>query len=208
MEKNTATPGSARAKNQPLKLSFLSVIFYLLAAFVIIALLNLKVIWHFVLGSSTAIDNQANLVPLTDDLVRFLGRLSAPILMIFWAAFGAAVYGFIWLAQNVIFTVEKQVEESRYLKGGVVPVKNYWHRILTSNLAFAGALVAWLFYATVFLAFLLPMASKLFFVAFYEPSTPRQVLDVVGAVLSTAVALYVLRLSQYFLRFAWRASRP
>jgi hypothetical protein len=112
--------------------------------------------------------------------------------MLIWAAFGASVYGIIWFGQNVLFTAEEQVEQSHYLKDGVVPMSGYWKKIMLSNAFYFGMLALWIIYAAVFLMLILPMTSKLFFVAFYETSKLKKILDIAGAIFITSLALYLL----------------
>src|SRR5436190_24017385 len=101
----------------PFKVSFLTLLLYLLAGSLLLLTLNIKVLMSVLLNSTTGSVNQAGLEPYTKNLTDFLGKLNRPVLMLVWAAFGAVVYGIVWFGQNVLFTAQRQAEESHYLRG-------------------------------------------------------------------------------------------
>lgn len=191
----------------PFQLSFLTVLLYLLISLIILAVLNFRVILFSLLNYTIGPENHTELTPITDNLFNFMGKLNTPVLMIFWAIFGALVYSLIWFSQNVLFTIGKEVEESHYLKGGVAPEGGYWHRVLLSNLSFIALLVFWVLYMIIFFGFILPWASKMFYNAFYETTVLHRAIDVGGAVLVTAASIYILWAIQHILTASWRAYR-
>lgn len=187
--------------------SLLSILFYVLVSLLMLSLLNFHSVWQTVLQSITGSTDQSALQPYTDDLLAFMGKLNTPVLMIFWAAFGVLVFSIIWVVQNVIFTAGKEVEESHYLKGGVASEPGYWHRAMASNLWVVVVAILWIAYAALYLTFLLPLASKLFYVGLFDPSIGRQLLDITVAVLINAAALFLFWNIQLAMTATWRKVR-
>ncbi len=188
------------------RLSLLSILFYVLVSLVMLSLLNFHSLWSVLLESSTGSVDQTSLQPLTDNLLNFLGKLNTPVLMFFWACFGAIVFSIIWVFQNVIFTVGRELDESHYLRNGVVPFRGYWHKTMSSNLRIVIAAAIWIFYAGLYISLLLPWASKLFFVGMYDPSLSRQLIDISVAVIVNAASLYLFGKIQLLLTVHWRST--
>jgi hypothetical protein len=134
--------------------------------------------------------------------------LDTPFIFLFWVLIGCVAYSIVWGLQNVIAVSRKEAKEARYLRAGEPLPKSYWRSTMTTNLLLLTSAVSVAVYIILYFRFLLPGFAKLFHHGLYSSSHYRGLVDVLGAILASTLAIYVFMLLFRVLRYHWHTIRP
>jgi hypothetical protein len=166
--------------------------------------MNIQSLWQLFFNTALRAED---VTTLTDQFSAFQNRLSTPIVMVFWLAFGAVTYTLIWLTQNVFFIAKTEVAESKYISPNPNPRK-YWESALTSNLFLVLVVLIWIFFIGLYLRVALPYLSNLFNESFFSGSIYHQAALISIAILLNAAAIYLILLMLRVINSLWQTNRP
>ncbi len=184
---------------------------YFLVSTLELVFINIHSVWQFAFNHILGTPQEAGVADysiVTNPVFSFLGKLNTPLLLIFWGAIGALVYGLIYTVQKVVSVAEEEVKESQYLEGGVLPGKNYWHSEMRANLIFILILISWFSYLMVYFQLLMPWLSKVLITGLYNSVLWKSALEILGVLVGNTLALFGLLLVGRLLLESWHSIRP
>lgn len=178
---------------------------YALISLIVLAFLNLNVLWQNLLGQQIT---AAEVATLSDRFLEFQDRLGTPIVMVFWLFIGALTYLIIWLAENVLFIAKTEVQESQYVYQNPILQHYYWQAAIKSNLFLFFMVLAWVSFIALYLRVLLPAFSHLFQSGLYSAPIYQRFLNIIVALIGNILVIYLLMLMRRLITYSWNANRP
>lgn len=188
--------------------STLSVFIYLVISLILLSVLNLRGLWDVFVSPAAGPISSQDISPITNAFNSMQTKLGTPFVYLFWVFVGCVTYSVVLGLQNAVVVSEKEVKESRYLQADEPHKKSYWQSAMTTNLLLLTSAISAGIYAILYFRFLLPGFSRLFYRGLYDPSHYHGLIDVLGAALAGALAMYVFVLLCRVLRYHWHTIRP
>lgn len=187
-------------------ISPLVIFLYLLVNLILLSILNLRGLWDvFVSPVAGAISDQ-DASPLADTFNAIQTKLDTPFVYLFWIFIGCIAYSVVAGLQYVIAISKKEIKESHFTNEP--SPASYWQSAMTTNLLLISSVISAFIYVILYLRFLLPSFSKLFYNGLYNPSHHQGLADVLGSVLASTASIYIFILLCRVLRYHWHTIRP
>lgn len=186
--------------------SWLEVIIYFLGSFVVLTLLNYRILTGNIEASSGLSQSSLNgylhdkLTSVADFISRLLqGRIAS---ILFWAFLGSLIYMGIWVVQNLVINIENDVRAGEF--AGQADKRTYWRSVVSSKVFFFCSLAVLIIYGVVLAGFLLPLASKTYGLAVSTSAFPKNLIGILLSLAAATVLLYLFVLTLRVTVRSWR----
>lgn len=184
---------------------------YFLISGLVVVIVNFQTLWHiaanYILGPASEV-GAADYSLIFNPFFKFTDKLDTPLLMLFWAMIGGAVYVIIFFFEQFFSIANAEVQESEYLVGGISSQKNYWQRTVKMDLFLILLIIGWIGYIMVYVQLLLPWVSRMLIHGIDSWSFQKSPLAIVGSLLLNTLAVYLFLLVRQLLVRVWRLVRP
>lgn len=204
-------PPKSNTANKPVNhliSSSLVVSLFLLISLVLLSILNLRGLWNVFISPAAGPITSQDVAPLTDAFNSVQSKLDTPFVYLFWILVGCVAYSIVAGLQYAIAISKREAKESHFTHTNESSSINYWQSVMTTNLLVLTSVISVIIYIILYIRFLLPGFSRLFYHGLYDPSHYRGLVDVLGSILASTVAVYILILLCRVLRYHWHTIRP
>jgi hypothetical protein len=181
---------------------------FLLVSLVLLSILNLRGLWNVFISPAAGPITSQDVAPLTDVFNSVQSKLDTPFVYLFWILIGCVAYGIVAGIQYAITISKREAKESHFTHTNESSPINYWQSVMATNLLVLTSAISIIIYTILYIRFLLPGFSKLFYNGLYNPSHYQGLADVLGSILASTASIYIFILLCRVLRYNWHTIRP
>lgn len=186
------------------------VLYFLIGALVLVVI-NSHSFWQFTTNHIIGSPDEVGVAGYSDVLrpvFNFTDKLNTPLLMLFWGIVGLVVYFFVSLVEQILSIAKTETQRSKYLQGGILPIRGYWKSTFQANLLFIALLTCWLIFFMFYIEAALPWFSKLLFSGIYYQLSPiKLLLEITGSLLGNMLCIFLFLALSKLLHNSWTSVR-